>query len=87
MAEESRIDRLRTLMEQRGYDAVVLRNNPDLRWLTGASRVFDAEAAHEAGLPCVGLTMGHTCEPQELVDAGCCALCDTVDDLRRVLLG
>ena len=46
-----------------------------------------AEAAHEAGLPCVGLTMGHTCEPQELVDAGCCALCDTVDDLRRVLLG
>ena len=50
-------------------------------------RRFDAEAAHEAGLPCVGLTMGHTCEPQELVDAGCCALCDTVDDLRRVLLG
>ena len=46
MAEDSRIDRLRTLMEQRGYDAVVLRNNPDLRWLTGASRVFDAEAAH-----------------------------------------
>ena len=50
-------------------------------------RRFDAEAAHEAGLPCVGLTMGHTCEPQELVDAECCALCDTVDDLRRVLLG
>lgn len=48
MAEDSRIDRLRTLMEQRGYDAVVLRNNPDLRWLTGASRVFDAEAAHTA---------------------------------------
>ena len=46
-----------------------------------------AVIAHEAGLPCVGLTMGHTCEPQELVDAGCCVLCDTIDDLRRVLLG
>ncbi|MDO4404150.1 MAG: Xaa-Pro peptidase family protein [Atopobiaceae bacterium] len=43
-----RVERLRSLMEQRGYDAVVLRNNPDLRWLTGARRVFDDEVAHTA---------------------------------------
>ena len=60
--------------------------SPDQAVMVGDRR-FDAEAAHEAGLPCVGVTVGHTCEPQELVDAGCCALCDTVDDLRRVLLG
>ena len=40
--------RLRALMDQRGYDAVVIRNNPDLRWLTGAQRVFDDEVAHTA---------------------------------------
>lgn len=44
----NRIARLRELMEKRGYDAVVLRNNPDLRWLTGAERVFDDEVAHTA---------------------------------------
>lgn len=60
--------------------------SPDQAVMVGDRR-FDAEAAHEAGLPCVGVTMGHTCEPQELVNAGCCALCYTVDDLRRVLLG
>jgi Xaa-Pro aminopeptidase len=35
-------------MGERGYDAVVLRNNPDLRWLTGAERTFDDESAHTA---------------------------------------
>ncbi len=45
---EGRIARLRELMETRGYDAVVLRNNPDLRWLTGAERTFDDELAHTA---------------------------------------
>lgn len=50
-------------------------------------RRFDVEAAHEAGIPCVGVLMGHTCEPAELIEAGACALCETVDDLRRVLLG
>ena len=35
-------------MAQRGYDAVVLRHNPDLRWLTDAERVFDFEQAHTA---------------------------------------
>ncbi len=45
---EGRIARLRELMQERGYDAVVLRNNPDLRWLTGAERTFDDELAHTA---------------------------------------
>ena len=43
-----RIARLRQLMSDRGYDAVVLRNNPDLRWLTGAAQTFDEEVAHVA---------------------------------------
>ena len=50
MADEKscakRVARLRELMEDRGYDAVVLRNNPDLRWLTGCERTFDDETAH-----------------------------------------
>lgn len=50
-------------------------------------RRFDVEAAHEAGIPCVGVLFGHTCEPEELVEAGACALAETVDELRRVLLG
>ena len=37
----ARVERLRSLMAERGYDAVILRNNPDLRWLTGAERTFD----------------------------------------------
>lgn len=45
-AISERMGRLRSLMKERGYDAVVLRNNPDIRWLTGASRVFDDEVAH-----------------------------------------
>ena len=47
-AESGRVARLRALMEERGYDAVVLRNNADLRWLTGAERTFDDEVAHTA---------------------------------------
>ena len=43
-----RIERFRELMAQRGYDAVVLRHNPDLRWLTDAERTFDFEQAHTA---------------------------------------
>lgn len=52
MADEKacaeRVERLRALMAERGYDAVILRNNPDLRWLTGAERTFDDEVAHTA---------------------------------------
>jgi len=36
-----RIARLRALMAERGYDAVVVRDEANLRWLTGAMRVFD----------------------------------------------
>lgn len=36
-----RIARVRVLMEERGYDAVVIRDEANLRWLTGAEGVFD----------------------------------------------
>lgn len=55
----ARIERLRALMDERGYDAVVLRNNPDLRWLTGAERTFDDEVAHTAFVTADGLWL-HT---------------------------
>ena len=54
-----RVARLRALMEERGYDAVILRNNPDLRWLTGAERTFDDETAHTAFVTSEGLWL-HT---------------------------
>lgn len=54
-----RIERLRELMDERGYDAVALRNNADLRWLTGAERTFDDEAAHTAFVTAEGLWL-HT---------------------------
>ena len=44
----ARIDRLRALMAKKGYDAVIIRNLADLRWLTGAERTFDDEVAHTA---------------------------------------
>ena len=30
-----RIERVRTLMAERGYDAIVVRDEANLRWLTG----------------------------------------------------
>ena len=54
-----RVERLRALMASRGYDAVILRNNPDLRWLTGAERTFDLEVAHTAFVTADGLWL-HT---------------------------
>lgn len=47
-ATAGRIGRLRGIMADRGYDGVILRNNPDLRWLTGSERTFDFETAHTA---------------------------------------
>lgn len=38
---EGRIARVRSLMEARGYDAVIIRDEANLRWLTGAEGVFD----------------------------------------------
>ena len=36
-----RIARVRKMMEERGYDAVVIRDEANLRWLTGAKGTFD----------------------------------------------
>ena len=55
----ARVERFRSLMEERGYDAAILRNNPDLRWLTGAERTFDDEVAHTAFITKDGLWL-HT---------------------------
>lgn len=52
---EGRVARFRELMSARGYDAAILRNNPDLRWLTGAERAFDDESAHTAFVTADGL--------------------------------
>ena len=45
-----RIARVRALMAERGYDAVVVRDEANLRWLTGAEGVFDftGELPHAA---------------------------------------
>ena len=40
-AVEGRIARVREMMGERGYDAVVVRDEANLRWLTGADGVFD----------------------------------------------
>ncbi|MBQ9058793.1 MAG: aminopeptidase P family protein [Atopobiaceae bacterium] len=44
----SRIASVRALMSERGYDAIIVRSNANLRWLTAATRVFDDEIAHAA---------------------------------------
>ncbi len=54
-----RVARFRELMAQRGYDGAIVRNNPDLRWLTGAERTFDLEVAHTAFITADGLWL-HT---------------------------
>ena len=60
----ARVARLREVMAQRGYDAVILRNNADLRWLTGSERTFDHEVAHTAFITApgglLGLSFRHT---------------------------
>ena len=51
-----RIARLRALMDERGYDAVVVRDEANLRWLTGAMGVFDytGEYPHAAFITATG---------------------------------
>lgn len=56
---EKRIEKLRDLVSRRGYDAVIIRNNADLRWLTGAVGSFDSEVAHTAFVTGDGLWL-HT---------------------------
>ena len=55
----TRVARFRALMDERGYDGVILRNNPDLRWLLGTERTFDFEIAHTAFITQDGLWL-HT---------------------------
>lgn len=50
-------------------------------------RFHDVEAASACGMPCVGVLYGHTAERSELEGAGAAVVADTVDDLRRYLLG
>jgi Xaa-Pro aminopeptidase len=50
-----RVERFRALMEERGYDAAIVRDNAGLRWLTGAEKVFDFENAHTAFITSDGL--------------------------------
>ncbi len=50
-------------------------------------RRYDVEAAHARGVECVGVLYGGTAPRSELEEAGADIICDTVSDLRRVLLG
>jgi phosphoglycolate phosphatase len=50
-------------------------------------RHYDVEAAHEAGVPCVGVYFGNTAPEGELEEAGAAAVAHTVDELRALLLG
>jgi Xaa-Pro aminopeptidase len=57
--QPERLARFRAVMAEKGWDAAVVRNNADLRWLTGAERVFDFETAHSAFITQDGLWL-HT---------------------------
>lgn len=48
MSTEERIARTRDRMAADGLDALLVRHNSDLRWLTGLAGVFDEEDAHAA---------------------------------------
>lgn len=50
-------------------------------------RFYDVAAATEVGIPCVGVHYAHTCEVEELWDAGAVAVAETVEELRGILLG
>ena len=49
-------------------------------------RHFDVEAAHEAGIPCIGVYYGDTAPAGELEEAGAASIAHTVDELRRLFL-
>ena len=50
-------------------------------------RHYDVEAAHAAGVPCLGVLYGQTAPAGELEEAGAELVCATVADLRQALLG
>ncbi len=54
-----RIATLRALMDERGYDACVIRDLATIRWLTGAANVLDDERSHTIYLDGEGLWL-HT---------------------------
>lgn len=58
-AGAKRVERFRAIMQERGYDAAIVRDNASLRWLTGAEKVFDFENAHTAFITADGLWL-HT---------------------------
>lgn len=69
--------------------AEVLRRlgaSPDDAVMVG-DRLYDVNAATACGMPCVGVTYGHTAPRSELDDAGACAVAQSVGELGRVLLG
>ena len=75
----SKADTVKAAVEAAGFtlrDAVMV-----------GDRHFDVEAAHEAGIPCIGVYYGDTAPAGELEEAGAEAVAQTVDDLRRIFLG
>lgn len=48
MRAAKRIERVRELLVSQNLDAIVVRSNSDLMWLTGFENVFDTEQAHVA---------------------------------------
>lgn len=74
--KEDTIRRVLNILDANAQDAVMV-----------GDRFHDVEAARACGMPCVGVLYGHTAERSELEGAGAVAVADTVDDLRRYLLG
>lgn len=58
-AFDERVARFRAHMAEKGFDAAIIRNNADLRWLTGSERTFDFEVAHTGFITADGLWL-HT---------------------------
>ena len=64
---------------------VALEAEPAVALMVG-DRMYDAHAAHELGMPCVGVTWGGAGSAEELAKAGCVAVVDTVGELADLLL-
>ncbi len=48
MKAAARISRTRSMLAEKGLDALIVRDTADLMWLTGFERLFDSEQAHVA---------------------------------------
>lgn len=60
--------------------------SPDEAVMVG-DRHHDVEAALACGIPCVGVSYGGTGDLAEFSEAGACSVADSIDELRRLLLG